>query len=71
MSADQGPDPMSTAAELAAVTETIERSRERVSALAEPYLGTERDDIVAALYEAERTLLGAERTLQRARKVVR
>lgn len=71
MSTEAAPDPTSTAADLAAVAETVERSRQRVSALAEPYLGTEREDIVAALYEAERQLLGAERTLQRALKVVR
>ena len=48
--------PSSTAAELAAVAETVGRYRERVAGLAEPYLGTEREDIVAAVYEAERQL---------------
>ncbi len=71
MSSERAPEPASTAAELAAVAETVERSRQRVGSLAEPYLGTEREDIVAALYEAERQLMGAERTLQRALKVVR
>lgn len=65
------PDPSSTAAELAAVAETVERARERVAALAEPYLGTEREDIVTAVYEAERQMLGAHRALQRALKVMR
>lgn len=71
MSDTAAPDPASTAAELAAVAETVERARQRVGALAEPYLGTDRDDIVAVLYEAERQLLGAERSLQRALKVAR
>jgi hypothetical protein len=64
------PDPTSTAAELSAVSETVQRSRERVAGLAEPFLGTERDDIVTAVYEADRQLLGAERALQRALKIV-
>lgn len=64
------PDPASTAAELAAVTDTVQRSRERVASLAEPFLGSEREDIITAVYEAERQLLGAERALQRALKTV-
>jgi hypothetical protein len=64
------PDPSSTAAELAAVADTIGRSRNRVAGLAEPYLGSEREDIVAAVYEAERQLRGAERALQRALKLL-
>ncbi len=64
------PDPSSTAAELAAVADTIGRSRNRVAGLAEPYLGSEREDIVAAVYEAERLLRGAERALQRALKLL-
>lgn len=65
------PDPASLAAELSALTETIARSRERVAGLAEPYLGTEREDIVSALYEAERQLLTAERALERALRTAR
>jgi hypothetical protein len=64
------PDPSSTAAELAALADTIGRSRNRVAGLAEPYLGSEREDIVAAVYEAERQLRGAERALQRALKLL-
>jgi hypothetical protein len=65
------PDPSSTVAELSAVTDTVERSRDRVARLAEPYLGTESEDIISAVYEAERALRVAERALQRALKVVR
>ncbi len=64
------PDPSSTAAELAAVADTIGRSRNRVAGLAEPYLGSDREDIIAAVYEAERQLRGAERALRRALKLL-
>lgn len=64
------PNPSSTAADLSAVTDTVERTRARVGQLAEPYLGTEREDVVSAIYEAERQLLSAERALQRALKVL-
>ena len=64
------PAASSTAAELAALADTVGRSRQRVAGLAEPYLGTEREDIVAAVYEAERQLRGAERALQRALKLL-
>lgn len=65
------PDPGATAAELGAVTDTVERSRSRVGQLAEPYLGGEREDVISAIYEAERALLGAERALHRALKLLR
>jgi hypothetical protein len=64
------PDPSSTAAELAAVADTVGRYRQRVAGLAEPYLGSDREDIIAAVYEAERQLRGAERALQRALKLL-
>jgi hypothetical protein len=55
----------SAAAELAVIADTIERHRERVAALAIPFLGTEREDIVISIHEAERQLLIAARTLRR------
>ena len=55
----------SAAAELAVIADTIERHRERVAALAIPFLGTEREDVVIAIHEAERQLLIAARTLRR------
>jgi hypothetical protein len=58
-----------TAAELSAAAEVIGRYRHRVGELARPYIGTERDDLVSAIYEAERSLQAAERTIQRALKV--
>jgi hypothetical protein len=56
----------SLAAELSAVTESVRRSRDRVATMVEPFLGTDREDIVAALYESERMLRSAERALDRA-----
>lgn len=61
----------SVAAELSAVTETVHNSRLRVADLAEPFLGSEREDVLSAIYEAERALLTAERTLIRAHKTLR
>ncbi|MGB0113105.1 MAG: hypothetical protein WBP59_07770 [Ilumatobacteraceae bacterium] len=58
----------STAAELAAITDNVAQYRIRVANLAEPYFGTERDDLVTAIHEAERQLRNAERCLMRAIK---
>lgn len=58
-----------TAAELSAAAEAVDRYRQRVGELAEPHLGTEREDLVAAIYEAERALRSAQRLLARAAKV--
>ncbi|MFP5487569.1 MAG: hypothetical protein ACLGHQ_04605 [Acidimicrobiia bacterium] len=60
------PDPSRVAAELDVIADTIERQRERVGELAHPFLGTDRDDIVATVHEAERQLLMATRALRRA-----
>lgn len=57
---------VSLAAELSAVTESVRRSRDRIGGMLEPFLGTDREDIVAALYESERMLRSAERALDRA-----
>jgi hypothetical protein len=61
-----GPDPTSAAAELHVIADTIDRQRDRVAGLAEPFLGTERDDIVTTVHEAERQLLIAARAMRRA-----
>ena len=58
----------STARELATIADSIGDYRRRVAALAEPWVGTERDDLVVAIHEAERQLRLAERTLLRAVK---
>jgi hypothetical protein len=56
----------STAAELAAIADNVAQYRSRVAGRAEPFIGTERDDVVTAIHEAERQLRTAERTLIRA-----
>jgi len=56
----------STVAELTAATDAIGAYRQRVAELAPVHVGEERDDLVTAIYEAERALRVAERTLQRA-----
>jgi hypothetical protein len=60
----------STAAELAAIADNVAQYRSRVGALAERFVGTERDDVITAIHEAERQLRNAERTLIRALRVV-
>jgi len=64
------PDPQTTANELHVITDTVDRQRARVASLAEPYLGTDRDDIVTTIHEAERQLLMAVRALRRAVRTV-
>lgn len=59
----------STAAELAAIADNVAQYRSRVAGLAEPWLGSDRDDLVAAIHEAERQLRNAERSLVRALRV--
>lgn len=65
-----GPDPTRLAAELAVIADTVERQRERVAALVEPYLGTDREDVITTVHEAERQLLMAGRALRRALRSV-
>lgn len=56
----------STAAELAIIADNVGQYRHRVAALAEGLIGSDRDDLVGAIHEAERQLRSAERTLHRA-----
>ena len=58
----------STARELATIADNIGQYRARVAALAEVHIGTDRDDFVSAIHEAERQIRIAERGLQRAVK---
>jgi hypothetical protein len=64
------PDPSNARAELSVIADVIERNCQQVGALAEPFLGTEREDIVAVIHEAERQLVIAGRTLRRAIKTL-
>jgi hypothetical protein len=54
------------AAELAVASDHVENYRERVAALVTPLQGGDHDDVVAAMYEAERALRTAARSLDRA-----
>lgn len=58
----------STAAELATIADNLGEYRARVASLAEAHIGTDRDDFVGAIHEAERQIRIAERGLQRAIK---
>lgn len=60
----------SSANELHVIADTIERQRERVGAIAEPFLGTDREDVITTVHEAERQLLMAVRALRRAIKTL-
>lgn len=70
MAPSPSPDPRSTLVELQVIADGIERQRDRVAGLAEPYLGTDREDVVSSVHEAERQLLLASRALRRAIKTL-
>lgn len=59
----------SVAAELGAAADAISSYQRRIAELVGPDLGADRDDLVAAIYEAERSLRTAARLLDRARKI--
>ena len=59
----------STVAELSSAAEAINGYQRRVGGLAANHAHDDRDDLVAAIYEAERSLGVAERTLRRALKL--
>ncbi len=64
------PDPSSAATQLSVIADTIERQRQRVGSIAEPFLGTEREDVVTTVHEAERQLQMASRAIRRAIKTL-
>lgn len=66
------------AAELSSIADSLGNHRARVAALAEGLVasgsdagGTDREDLVTAIYEAERSLIGAERLVRRAVRTAR
>lgn len=67
----EAPDTGAVAAELHVIADHVDRLRARVGSLAEPFLGTDREDLVATIHEAERQLSMAARSLQRALKTAR
>jgi hypothetical protein len=56
----------SDAAELSSVATALSEIEGRVRAMASRYEGTRRDDLLHALYDTERQLRGALRSLERA-----
>ena len=64
------PDPSQTRAELSVMADALDRMRERAGAAAEPFVGTEREDVVTTVHEAERQILIAVRALHRAIKTL-
>ena len=60
----------STAPELAAIGDNLAQYRARVGDLADRFVGTERDDVVTAIHEADRQQRNAERTIVRALRVL-
>jgi hypothetical protein len=51
-------------AQLSAASTTLDDLTERITAVAERYDGTPREDVAAALYEVERALRSAARRLR-------
>ena len=70
MTRPDGPDPASSATELRVIIDSLDRQRDRVAAIAEPYLGTDREDVITTVHEAERQLHIAIRSLRRAIKTL-
>ena len=64
------PNPASASAELHVIADMIETQRDRVAGIAEPFFGTDREDVVTTVHEAERQLLMASRALRRAIKAL-
>lgn len=55
---------------MAALTELLSRSRDRLVSLTEPLNASEHEDVLASLYEAERLLRASERALMRASRSI-
>lgn len=58
-----------TVAELSSAADAISGYQRRVGGLVAQHADDDREDLVAAIYEAERSLGMAERTLRRALKL--
>jgi hypothetical protein len=57
------------AAELSSLHSAVTDAARRIGAIAAEYEGTEREDLLGALYEAERNLRAALRQLERAERL--
>ena len=61
--------PMSgDAAELSSLVTTLTELERRLGELGQAYEASDHDDVVAALFDAERTVRAAARSVERARK---
>ncbi|HUP70625.1 MAG TPA: hypothetical protein VM142_12545 [Acidimicrobiales bacterium] len=56
----------SAIAELSSISTALDELSKRVTAIAEDYAGSRRDDLASELYRVERALATASRTLARA-----
>ena len=61
----------SDAAELSSLVTTLTDLERRLGQLGQAYEGTDHDDVVAALFDAERTVRAAARSVERARRGLR
>ena len=55
----------SPAAELSSLSTALEELSQRVTAIADDYAASKRDDLASELYHAERALVSARRSLAR------
>ena len=60
-----------SSAEIGVIADGIDAYRARVAGLAEPFVGSPEEDLLATLYEAERALRNAHRAMRRAIKLAR
>jgi hypothetical protein len=57
-------------ASLGSMANALDEIQSRIAAIADGLHGTDRDDLLAALHEAERHVRSAGRELQRARRLL-
>ena len=57
-------------AELSSLATAIEDVQRRITGIAGRYEGTEHDDVLGALYDAERNLRAAHRQVERAARLL-
>jgi hypothetical protein len=58
-------------ASLGSMAAALDEIQARIAAIAESVHGTDRDDLLAALHEAERQVRSAGREIQRSRRLLR
>ena len=61
----------SNAAELSSIRDAIDDIERRLAGMARGYEGTEHEDVLAVLYEAERSLRAGRRHVERAEGLTR